>query len=1103
LQAVPSRILIAPGARKAEEFLMEEVRKWTEKAKGDLASLGRPLRIVVPSRSLRDHVAATLVSHIAKGLAGVKIQTLYGLASEILQRAGKSAPRESAIVEILIRRAAEEEEDLARELRPLEEGMGAVVGTVVDLIEAGMDPAHVEALEDLLEQHTQFGDGDKTLLRAKAIFNVAAKTLEEMERLDLGLRSSLFQKAKDTLGKIPDVLPTAAIFVHGFADATGLALDFLEVLLKVTPCTLIVDHPAQPGEWTDEASGCRFTQRLLDRLSPHARMERIQAEPQRPNLRVFRANGQEEECFLVATLIQQLILSGCKPEKIGVVTRQLEPYSHLLRCHLSRLAIPFSGVSSCSIKDPTWRIMNGFLELSRRKRECPTDSWLELLRFGGGGPGALLKEKLILGLKCLGAPRLGDVAVLNMGKISEKWQRGYPLPFTSGLEEGEEGSRRGKKFLAISDLEKTIQKAKEVVEFLDEWSQVAGSAEKHSEIVERFLTEQLGWKKEEKPFSIVREALSAIQEGAPGSLALNQEEFLLLMAQEIGNLHSPPLGGKGGGVQVLDVMEARSRTFEHLFLLGLNRNLFPRVITEDPILPDSIRYSISTVLPDIPIKERGFDEENYLFAQLVSSSPNVTLSFLSADDDGKAMAPSPFLERLRLAQGLEIIEASGILHELQGKCLIPATQRAKMVGTRGGRAMMGALLSLTMEENYGSEALFPKEAAAKARLRILNELDPDLRTPKASRPGPYMGFLGAPVEGGDPRGSTLYVTTLEKMAGCPWLTFLQQILRVEAPQDPFEAMGEITPAQIGILVHKVLEGLVVAKGGGELPKEVKVAVERDPIRVPWPTPEELEEILRSRAQELLLETGGSFPLLLDALVKRVRPYLDMAMELEWGKMGGEIHVLGVELEGAVEARDGEEGMALRFRADRADLSGGQLILTDYKTGQPIYDRKDGEKAQEEFADQVAQGKFLQAVAYALAQCPGKEVVGRYIFLNPDLDPKAIREYRATSNDQELISSFQKAVGVLHRAWRNGIFFPRLVIPEGQEEKENRICRNCDLFLACSKDDSGFKARILNVARESSTTADDELVRTFSSLWSLRQKASKKGKKPDDLARTQG
>jgi inactivated superfamily I helicase len=75
-------------------------------------------------------------------------------------------------------------------------------------------------------------------------------------------------------------------------------------------------------------------------------------------------------------------------------------------------------------------------------------------------------------------------------------------------------------------------------------------------------------------------------------------------------------------VQVLRVVDARGRTFEHLFVMGLNRDLFPRGISEDPLLPDAIRAALERdVLPDIPIKRRGFDEERYLFAGLLSASP--------------------------------------------------------------------------------------------------------------------------------------------------------------------------------------------------------------------------------------------------------------------------------------------------------------------------------------------------------------------------------------------------------------------------------------------------------------------------------------------------
>ena len=74
-----------------------------------------------------------------------------------------------------------------------------------------------------------------------------------------------------------------------------------------------------------------------------------------------------------------------------------------------------------------------------------------------------------------------------------------------------------------------------------------------------------------------------------------------------------------------------------------------RAILDDALLPDDVRRQLSVLLPDIPIKSRGFAEEHYLFAQLLSSSPRVTLSWQAVSDDGKARSPSPLVEATRVS----------------------------------------------------------------------------------------------------------------------------------------------------------------------------------------------------------------------------------------------------------------------------------------------------------------------------------------------------------------------------------------------------------------------------------------------------------------------
>ncbi len=63
-----------------------------------------------------------------------------------------------------------------------------------------------------------------------------------------------------------------------------------------------------------------------------------------------------------------------------------------------------------------------------------------------------------------------------------------------------------------------------------------------------------------------------------------------------------------------------------------------------------IQHDNLEVLPQMPVKETGFDEERFLFAELLSASQDVTLSWQTEDDDGRARPPSPLLVRLRLGR---------------------------------------------------------------------------------------------------------------------------------------------------------------------------------------------------------------------------------------------------------------------------------------------------------------------------------------------------------------------------------------------------------------------------------------------------------------------
>ncbi|HEY6320461.1 MAG TPA: hypothetical protein VJA16_02755, partial [Thermoanaerobaculia bacterium] len=102
-------VVVCRGPRAAEARLLAWLDALAAEARRDPSRLALPVRVVVPSRSLRRHVAARLVRPRAArpasarapraAMAGVTVQTLFGLAGEVLERAGVPAPRGALLFE--------------------------------------------------------------------------------------------------------------------------------------------------------------------------------------------------------------------------------------------------------------------------------------------------------------------------------------------------------------------------------------------------------------------------------------------------------------------------------------------------------------------------------------------------------------------------------------------------------------------------------------------------------------------------------------------------------------------------------------------------------------------------------------------------------------------------------------------------------------------------------------------------------------------------------------------------------------------------------------------------------------------------------------------
>lgn len=1077
------QLVLGAGARAVEAILCGEVAALHGAGLGEPRDLARPVLIVVPSHSLRLHVSSLLVCRVGGALLGVRVQTLDALARSLAEEAGAPGPPR-ALLPLLVRRYARAEPALAEPLDELVEAYGAVEASVVDLLDAGFEAVHRDALETCLDAYAAGAGASR---RARAVMAVAARVARALDDGAADHDSRRLVRARERLEADPDVaLPARAVYVHGFADATGTQADLIEALVRLCGARVLIDRPPDPGAAAeggvagaplpDAAFGARFRERVMAACG-----EAVSLVPPAPPPHVerIRAPGPYAEVRAVATRLRQLLDAGAAPERIAVVARDLEAYVLPLRQQLGRLGIPFSGLGAKGPASAATRRIEALLELLEQGADASAERWLGAVdeldlplpgatdRTRRRALSATERADLHHALHQLGAARLGDVARI------ESRGAALALGVRVGLRASEPGgpARAVRREVSGRWLSAVREAAAACCRRSTDWPEEA-TLRAHLAQLRAWVASDLGWHAATPGHEVLEHALP--REGdLPAEFALDRGEFARLLRRALDGAGCAPLGGDGGGVQILSAMEARARSFDQLFVIGMNRGVFPRAISEDPLLADDLRLALRAVLPDLPVKGEGVDEERHLFAQLVSSSEKICFSWHVADEDGKPLPASPLLERLaRDARAPEPSIAPAVLGADDGAPR-SAHEHALRIGLSGERAAFARVLPAVFEEvDEGVASVRDAGAHARARLAVLEEFDPG--SALADTPGPYLGLIGAAREAGDPRRAQLYVTAVEQLARCPWRAFLSQLLRVEPVADVHAALPSASDARsIGTVVHAVLEAIARRALREADDPDVPLAA-RASHDAQWPSDAALDVMLARCADAETRERGISLPGHARVFALRARPYLDVARHCDWSGAEAVVPVVGVEVTSSVTIRD-DAGAAreIRFKADRVDRVGAALRFTDYKTGKPLAEQRRATSRAEALRTKVARGDALQAVAYALSEgvCdalaprppaapeaakPSDHATGRYLYLRPDLaDEVRVLEARATA---ELAEPFARAVRTALAAWDAGHLPPRLDLPA--DGGEPPACRYCDVKEACLRGDSGVRQRIL-------------------------------------------
>ncbi len=288
-------------------------------------------------------------------------------------------------------------------------------------------------------------------------------------------------------------------------------------------------------------------------------------------------------------------------------------------------------------------------------------------------------------------------------------------------------------------------------------------------------------------------------------------------------------------------------------------------------------------------------------------------------------------------------------------------------------------------------------------------------------------------------GKVQSATGLESFARCPRRYFFSHLLRVTARELP-ETVLQISPAERGVIVHRVLERLVGAEidrrasGGGD----DEDAVTRQTRMLALAAEEfggaqsrgvtghpALWALERSRMTSDLGEH-----LRVDTEYRTATGALPVAVELVFGPPSG--------ADVAVETSAG----AVRFRGriDRVDeLAGGELAVVDYKSGKPFSTKDVG--------DPLSGGERLQLPVYALAAKAAygedREVRAGYWFVGAPTPPEWL------TLDGSVHDRLAEVVGALSEGIEAGRF-PARPGPEGWSSHGDN-CRFCPYDGMCPPD----------------------------------------------------
>jgi RecB family exonuclease len=238
--------------------------------------------------------------------------------------------------------------------------------------------------------------------------------------------------------------------------------------------------------------------------------------------------------------------------------------------------------------------------------------------------------------------------------------------------------------------------------------------------------------------------------------------------------------GETGRVAVLDLLRARTRRFEIVFLLGLEEGSLPRRGHESPFLGDDVRRGLDERSRARLTRPDQVARDRYLFyTACTRATRRVYLVREAASDDGSPREPSPFWDEVHV-----LFQPDDVARWTRRRALSKLTWPLEEAPSE--RERLRAVALRAADDRPGAEAIASANGWERRLGRALRAFD---RTTRLTHPQ-VLAELRA--------RATFGVTELERFADCSSIWFLERLI------DPKTIDPEVDARLRGSIAHQVL-----------------------------------------------------------------------------------------------------------------------------------------------------------------------------------------------------------------------------------------------------------------------------------------------------------